>query len=211
MRTARWGHVVVGAVALSALILQLVLVLVGASVLVPDEDPGLGVRLLRFASYFTIQSNALVALASVQLAVRPARDGSGWRVLRLSGLTAIVVTAAVHWVALRPILDLTGWSAVADTLLHVVVPVLTVAAWLAFGPRPRITWAVVWWSLAFPVAWLVYTLAVGAATSWYPYPFIDVGERGGGAVAVSAAFVTAVVLVVSTILRLIDPRAPRRP
>jgi hypothetical protein len=55
----------------------------------------LGGRLLRVASFFTIQSNVLVAITSAQLARRPDRDGPVWRVLRLDALVGIAVTGIV--------------------------------------------------------------------------------------------------------------------
>ncbi len=46
------------------------------------------------------------------------------------------MTGLVHFVLLRPLLDLEGADYVADKLLHMAVPVLAVAGWAAFGPRP---------------------------------------------------------------------------
>src|SRR5690606_28950316 len=104
----------------------------------------------------------------------PAADGRLFRVLRLDAIVGITVTGLVHWFLLRPLLSLEGADYVADKLLHVVVPVLAVIGWAAFGPRPRVTAFVVRWALAWPVGWLVVTLVVGAISQWYPYPFLDV-------------------------------------
>ena len=81
---ARRWHLLTAAVAVFALGLQLVLVINGEPILEDTEVPALGYRLGRFFSYFTIQSNLLVAVATVLLARDPARDGAGWRVLRLA-------------------------------------------------------------------------------------------------------------------------------
>jgi hypothetical protein len=32
--------------------------------------------------------------------------------------------------------------------------------------------------LAYPAAWLGYTLIRGASVDWYPYPFVDVSQLG---------------------------------
>jgi hypothetical protein len=52
---------------------------------------GLPGRILRVFSFFTIQSNAISGVVSAQLARRPARDGSGWRVLRLAALLGMLL------------------------------------------------------------------------------------------------------------------------
>ena len=152
----------------------------------PDEPPpALGVRLWHFVSYFTILSNLLVIVTVLPLITDPRHDGRRWRVLRLAALVMITVTGLVHWFLLRPLSTLVGVEAVGDVLVHVAVPVLTVIGWLVFGPRPRIDPRTVAWSLAWPIGWLVYTLVVGALTGWYPYPFLDVADRGVGPVAIT--------------------------
>ena len=51
--------------------------------------------------------------------------------------------------------------------------------------------------LAWPVARLAWTLVVGAATGWYPYPFLDVGAEGAGSVAVTCLGVTVLFLALA--------------
>ena len=92
----------------------------------------------------------------------------------------------VHFFFLRPLLDLDGADLLADKLLHLVVPLLAVIGWVAFGPRERATRADLVPFLVVPVFWLGYTLVRGAFVDWYPYPFIDVGEHGYGVVLLNA-------------------------
>jgi hypothetical protein len=184
-----WAAATVAAAVVGVLI-QLAVVIAGTST-VTDEPPAeLGVRLWRFVSYFTIQTNVLVIATVLPLIANPRHDGRTWRALRLAALVMITVTGLVHWFLLRPLSTLTGWEAVGDVLVHVVVPVFTVAGWLVFGPRPRIDARAVAWSLAWPIAWLLYTLVVGALTGWYPYPFLDVAEEGVGPVALTCGAIT---------------------
>ncbi len=210
-RRARLWHTITASVVGIALVLQLILVVVGVSVLVPEESPALPVRLVRFLSYFTVDSNILVLVTAIVLLRDPARDGAGWRVFRLMAVSGISVTAIVHWFFLRPLLDLAGWSYAADKLLHVVVPLLAVSGWALFGPRPRITWRVVWLSLIYPAVWLVYTLVSAAFTGWYPYPFLDVQVLGAGPVALACTGVTVSIVVLSAVLLLLDRRLPVAP
>lgn len=210
-RTARIWHLATAAVGAFALVVQLVLVISGVSVLVTEDPPGLGERLLHFVSYFTIQSNLVVLVSALLLARRPKKDGAGFGVVRLAGLVGITVTGLVHWFLLRPLLELTGWSYATDKLLHLVVPTLAVIGWLLFGPRPRITLRIALLGLIWPVAWLVGTLLVGAATGWYPYPFLDVGARGAGPVAVASLLVALAFFAISGLFWTGDRRLPPRP
>lgn len=183
-RPDRAWHLVTALVAGIAVVFQLWLVIDGAATLLPESQPALTTRLVRFVSYFTILSNVLVCVSTATL-VRGDPRSRLWRVLRLDAVLGITVTGLVHWFLLRPILDLHGASYAADKLLHVVVPVLAVVGWLVFGPRDRVGRAEVVPSLVFPLAWLGYTLAHGAVSGWYPYPFVDVGVHGYAVVAVN--------------------------
>ncbi|MEO5610679.1 MAG: Pr6Pr family membrane protein [Ornithinibacter sp.] len=203
---ARTIHGVVAALAIGALVLQSVLVVSGASVLAETEVPPLLTRLGRLVSYFTIQSNVLVAVTAVQLALDPAREGRWWRPVRVAAIVGITVTGLVHFVLLRPLLHLEGANWVADKMLHMVVPVAAVIAWVAVGPRPRVTWRDALFALAWPVAWLVWTLLVGAVSGWYPYPFLDVGAEGALSVALTCLAVTVLFLLLCAGLRALDHR-----
>lgn len=208
---ARHWHALTASVAVTALVLQLALVVPGAAVLDETDPPGLALRLGRLVSYFTIQSNLLVAAAALTLMRDPSRDGAGWRVVRLAGLVGITVTGIVHFLLLRPLLDLDGASWVADKLLHVAVPLVAVTGWAAFGPRPRVTGRVVALALAWPVLWLTWTLAVGGWTGWYPYPFLDVDARGAGDVLLTCLGVTAFLGACFSLAALVDRRSAPAP
>ena len=199
-------HVAVGLVACAALVLQLVLVIQGGRVLDETEAPALAARLGRFLCYFTIQSNILVAVTSLVLARDPARDGRTWRAVRLAAVIGITITAVVHFVLLRPLLDLDGTDALADTLLHKVVPALAVVAWVGWGPRPRVDRQAIALALVWPVAWLGFTLAVRQATGWVPYPFLDADEDGWGGVAAACVAVSALFVVVALGAAALDRR-----
>lgn len=208
---ARRVHVVVAAVAWFAVAFQLLLVVTGDPVLVEDDPPGMVARLYRFFAYFTIQSNLLVAVTSTVLARDPLLGRRGWRVARVAGLVGITVTGLVHFFLLRPLLDLEGASWAADKLLHMVVPVLALAAWAWAGPRPRITARTSAYALAWPVVWVVWTLVVGRVDGWVPYPFLDADEEGWGAVAGACAGITVLFLVLFVVFGCLDRRLPAAP
>ncbi len=208
---ARTVHLVVAVVAWFALVLQLVLVLQGSAVLVEEDPPGLAARVYRYFAYFTIQSNLLVALTSTVLARDPALDRRGWRVVRLAGIVGITVTGLVHFFLLRPLLDLDGADWAADKLLHMVVPVLALAAWVWVGPRPRFAWREAAYALAWPLAWLAWTLVVGQVDGWVPYPFLDAEQEGWGSVAVVSVGITALFGLLFAVVGWLDRRLPPAP
>jgi len=157
-------------------------------------------------AFFTIDSNLLVALATGLLALSLGRSSTGFAVLRLTGLVAITVTGIVFHVALAQMLDLTGWDAVANELVHTVVPVMAVVGWLLAGPRGLFTKNVVWWSLSFPVCWLAFTLIRGAVAHWYPYPFMDVTALGYFRAAVNCVWVALLMLGLAAGANVLDRR-----
>jgi uncharacterized membrane protein YozB (DUF420 family) len=209
-RAARAWHWLTFVAAAAALVLQLVLVLQGSSVLDETKDPGTAVRTFRYFLYFTIQSNIAVAWVTYLLARGRASDTRFFRVLRLDAVLGIAVTGVVHFVLLRPLLDLEGASYVADKLLHMVVPAVAVTGWLVFGPRGLVSRSDVPPALMWPVAWLMAILLHGAAADWYPYPFIDVIEHGYAVVLVNSIGVTVLFLAVAYGLVWADRRLPRR-
>lgn len=208
---ARAWHSLTALVAIGALVLQTVLVFQGSSVLVEENPPTLATRLIRLVAYFTIQSNVLVAIGTALLARDPGRDGRAFRSLRLAGIVGITVTGLVHFFLLRPLLDLEGASFVADKLLHMVVPALAVIGWFAFGPRPRVERRAIEVSLAWPIGWLVVILAAGAASGWFPYPFLDFDEKGWGSVIAVSVGITVLFGALIALYRYADRKLSARP
>jgi hypothetical protein len=202
---ARLWYGTIAAVILGALVVQ-VIVAVHAPARPPSHGIGqlaggrLFTRLLRVVSFFTIQSNILSAIASVQLARDPDRDGRLWRVLRLMGLIGITVTGIVYSTVLARVHEPKGWEQVStNTVFHYIAPIAMVLGWLLFGPRRRINRSVVAGTLIWPVLWMGYTLAHGAASKWYPYPFVDVATHGYGRVLVNALLVAVVCVLVGAL------------
>jgi hypothetical protein len=195
---ARAWHALTAILILAALAVQCVIA-VHASGTPPGHAVGtlagtqLGGRLLRVASFFTIQSNVLVAVTSGMLAARPERDGRIWRVLRVDALVGITVTGIVYSTVLARVHEPKGWEQTAtNAAFHYIAPLLAVIGWLLFGPRPRVEPATVAWSLIWPLLWFGYTLGHGAISHWYPYPFVSVADHGYGRVLLNALAVTFV-------------------
>ena len=179
--------------------------LVGQAAITIDR----GDSFVNFLSYFTIESNILVLVASVLLVLRPDRDGTAFGILRLGSLTAITVTGVVYATLLAGNADFEGAEWWFDKIFHYVVPVMTVVGFVAFRPRTRLGWTSLW-SLAFPVAWLAYTLVraevaepvfalTPTTTAAVPYGFLDVAELGAPTVSVICLVLTAGFVAIATI------------
>ncbi|MBM3147209.1 MAG: Pr6Pr family membrane protein [Actinobacteria bacterium] len=203
MRTstiARWWFGLTALVVLAAVVISLVLALTG-------DDPQFGSPLadaFNIFAYFTIQSNIIVGLTSLLLALRPQRRSTLFRVFRLDGLIMILVTAIVFHALLAGLVGVSGWSSVSNQLVHTVVPALAVLGWLVFGPRGLVSWRVVAWSVVYPLLWVLFTLVRGAVTGWYPYPFLDVGELGYPRVALTILGITVAFVALAAGLHWVD-------
>jgi hypothetical protein len=214
---ARGWHALIALLALVAVIVQII---VAVRVSGTPHETSVGLlrgsstagRIIRVLSFFTIQSNLLSGLVSAQLALRPDRDGTAWRSLRLAALYGITVTGIVYSTVLARIHEPNGPAETfVNDLVHYAVPAMMITGWLAFGPRPRITGTTIVGSLLFPLLWIVYTLIRGAIWKWYPYPFLDVASHGYGRVALNAVSVTVVLAAVAALIAVGDRRVPAAP
>ncbi len=165
----------------------------------PEGAAGVVSRLSDTASYFTIWSNVVVAVAVTLLARGSTRVTGPVRVLRLDALLMVTITAIVYQVLLAPTALVVGWSRLTDPVLHQVTPVLTVLVWLVFGPRGWVSWRVVLASLGIPLAWIAWMLARGALVHAYPYGFANVEDRGYGPVGVTLLAILAFGVVVAAV------------
>lgn len=163
-----------------------------------------GAPVVRFLSFFTIESNLVACTVLLLGALRPAssrrRDA-----LRGAATLYVLITGIVYLVVLASTdatLGLTyPW---VNAVVHNVVPLALLADWLLLGPahpvdrRRALRW------LLFPVAFFAYSLIRGWFVSWYPYPFLDPGKAGGysGVVFTGAGMLAVMVLLVSALVGL---------
>jgi hypothetical protein len=133
--------------------------------------------LAHYLSHFTVQSNLLVAAVLLASAVGDASSRPlAW--LRGAGTVYLVVTGLVYaFVLAHSPLSMDGpWN---NTVVHRVVPVAVLLDWLLFAPRIRIGFAAALGWLAYPLAFVVYTLVRGDITGFYPYSFLNPTRPGG--------------------------------
>ena len=199
----------------------LILLRVGAATLVATavavqlnhlNDQG-NFRPANFFSFFTIQSNLLAAgvllYGAARLGLNP--DLPRLDALRAAALLYLSLTGIVYGVLLagyQEELQLTlPW---VDTVLHRVLPLVMVADWLIQPPSTRLGWRQARWWLAYPVAFVAYTLIRGPIVDWYPYPFLD-PRNDGGYVAVAGYVVAIAVGVLAAVWLLLWTMTRRRP
>jgi hypothetical protein len=145
-----------------------------------------------FFSFFTIQSNILgvVALCLLVL-VRPENRTGSFDGARGAAVLYMAITGVVFALLLSGLQEeLQTTIPWVDFVVHKLMPVVLVVDWIIDPPRNGLPkWVAAAW-LAYPLAWLVYTLVRGEIVDWYPYPFVDVGKLGYGGVFVRCVFLT---------------------
>ena len=194
-----------GLVVLVGLVVQLVVVV--------DSEGGyftsLPGRVFNMFCFFTVQSNLIVCVTTLLLAVRLDRTSTAFAAFRLAGLIGITITGIVFHLALKDLQELDGSAALADVLLHTASPVLCVLGWLLLGPRGLVSRRVVGLALLFPVLWLTFTLVRGPIVGgFYPYPFLEVDRLGYARVLANVVVVAVLFFLVSAGAALLDRRLP---
>jgi len=161
----------------------------------------------RLSMYLTNLTILLAALCFTTLALSLKTPVS--RFFRQpSVISAVVVYLAFVGIAynllLRQLWTPTGFRALVNESLHTVVPLLALVYWIFFVPVFRWSWrkSLLW--LAYPLSYLCVTLWRGAATGFYPYPFINVGTLGYPRVILNSGLLFAGFLVLMALFTLVN-------
>lgn len=146
---------------------------------------------------FTYQANVLAAGYYLWTLVSPRAEArSGLR----GAVVLYVVVAGVIWNLY--LTDMSMGYTVANTLLHVFVPILALVDWLVVG---RSQGGVRWWQpfvwLAYPAAYLVLALVIlNRAGRRAPYYFLDPDSVGMAGVALNVGILAAGFLALGYLL-----------
>lgn len=146
---------------------------------------------VNFFSFFTILSNVSAAVvltwAAIRWLARGRRTGAtephALAVALACVSTYMIVTGIVYNTLLRGITLPQGsepipWS---NEILHLVGPIFLLLDVFLGPARRALPWSRILVVVAFPLVWVIYTLARGPLTVnpatgdpwWYPYPFLD--------------------------------------
>jgi hypothetical protein len=143
-----------------------------------DVAAGPGVSDADYFSYFTVLSNLFASAMLLYGALRPVRERSGTiELFRGAAVVYILTTGIVYLLLLSGHAPAYPW---VNAILHYLMPVAVTLDWLLDPPHVRLDPArtVVLW-MAFPLLYIIYTLARGAIVSWYPYFFVNPHRSGG--------------------------------
>lgn len=139
-------------------------------------------KLVAEYSYFTLWSAIIGTIVAGTYAL-------GWgskstmlaRVARLDAAMMLMVTGLVYNLIIADGTPKHGWWWFTNFVNHELLPVAMPLLWVATMPlrgRPDITFSTVLRALIVPTVWVVYCLARGAATGFYPYDFLNVTHLG---------------------------------
>lgn len=175
-------------------------------------------KTVEFFSYFTILSNALAAIALAAPLIAPDSRLGLWAEQsgpRAAIATYLAITAVVYHTMLAHTWNPQGLRLVATTLNHTITPAAFLLDLALRGGAGEARWIAALKAMAFPVLFGAWTLAHGAISGFYPYPFMDVTKRGYPAVLLTivqmgVAF-ALVCLIFIAFLRVRTRMAPAKP
>jgi hypothetical protein len=197
----------------AAAVYRLLVALVAAAAVTADLFLGSPIRVL---TYFTIQSNILLALVTIATARRawtarrplsPLVTGAALLYITITGLVYHLILAHASSPFAMTGGALTGWQAVTNQILHTVTPIAAVLDWLLLTApgRLHLRMAATW--LLYPLTYLAVYLARGelilpGTPGRYLYTFLDVEHHGyknvlGNALLLGLAFYALSVLLVA--------------
>ncbi len=150
----------------------------------PDHGGDAGLAMWEMMRFFTVLTNAMVALILLFHLLDGAQSAS-----RLAGMTlSICIVGVVYHLLLAHLTDLSGLELAVDHAFHTVVPLLTFLWWASFAPKAGLgVLAPLRW-LLWPAGYSVYAIARGLyLDGQYPYPFLNLAELGWQGLAESLA------------------------
>ena len=153
-------------------------------------------NVLNFFSYFTNLANLFAVFVLLLCAYTRHTNNTTHDVLRYISTVNMLIVGLVFSILLRNV-DLGALLPWVNIVVHYIMPVAVVVDWLLQPPAAKLQAKHLAMALLFPALYVIYVLARGGSTGWYPYPFlnpVNVGGYAGVAVYVAGialAFVVA--------------------
>ncbi len=167
----------------------------------------LWLALWRFAGFFTILTNILLAVMATQ-AARGSESGLAAPVPRMAITAAILLVGIAYWFLLAPLWTPTGWQLAADIGMHSAGPILAAALWYKMSGG-QLGWRDVPKAAAWPALYAIYAVARGAGDGWYAYWFLNPKDQSAIELLVSIAGFSLLVIAIAAVLVGIDRRVAR--
>lgn len=164
---------------------------------------------VNFFSFFTIESNILVAcillLSSIGIATFGQSEQFG--ILRGAATVYILTTGLIYFLLLRG-LEESLQTAIpwVNMVLHYIMPIAMLLDWILNSPNKKITWKQASSWLLFPFFYVLYSLIRGPIVNWYPYPFLDPRIGGYGRVLLYSIGIAVVIGAICILVRFLGNR-----
>lgn len=173
-----------GLLSLSAVVTEIV-VTVGRGTFMPGN----------FFSYFTIESNMFAAgmlLISAYATVQ-ARSSQSLSSARGAATLYMVITGLVFAILLSGLKGVHFTAVPRDNvILHYIMPVAVLLDWIIDTAPARLSFRRGLRWIIYPLIYVGYTLIRGPIAKWYPYPFLNPGPHGYGAVFITSAIIAVI-------------------
>ena len=155
-----------------------------------------------YFAYFTIHTGLIAAVVLAVTAIRELQgkpDTKALALARLSVSTYAIVVSVVYNALLRGTPVLPGdpdygynWPVAPNEILHVWAPIFILLDFTFTIMATKLKFNQIFWTLLFPLAWLVFTIIRGLNTNWWAYWFLNPNLKAG--VLGVVEFVIAIVI-----------------
>ncbi|MGW5981689.1 Pr6Pr family membrane protein [Bacillus mycoides] len=165
---------------------------------------------VNFFSFFTIESNILVAVILLFSSLGTALFGRSeqFGVLRGAATVYILTTGLIYFLLLRGLEEsLQTPIPWVNTVLHYIMPLAMILDWVINPPTKTITWKQATSWLVFPLLYVVYSLIRGPFVDWYPYPFLDPRIGGYGRVLLYSIGIAVVIGAICGLVKMLGNRS----
>ena len=144
-------------------------------------------RPTEYFAYFSIVGAILagIYLVSKGIGLLLAMEDTKWaEIARLSLAVALIVVGVVYHALLA---DVAGdirdgdyaWPVFPNEFIHTLAPILVTVDYMLSLRAFRIRLRAALWVAVFPLVWLIFSVARGIATDWWPYWFLNPNNEGG--------------------------------
>jgi hypothetical protein len=160
-----------------------------------------------FLSYFTILTNAAIALGLSISVLAPRSMASRWfetPSVQTSLTGCIIIVSLIYHAALAKAWNPQGLQWWTNFFLHDAIPVAWVLHWLLFVPKGNLNMRQPLLWLVYPLLYLIWMMGRGRFTGFYPYPFVDVAWHGYTRVMENLVILTVGFVVLFYLLVLVD-------
>jgi hypothetical protein len=156
-------------------------------------------------SYFSIQSNILVAMTTFYFIMIP-RFTRFSAIVRGSVMLCILVTGLVFHIVLVPHYTefFKEGLAFKDHLTHTIAPLGFVLDWLLFDQKGLMKFFDIKYWVIYPLLYWIITVSQGAFSGVYTYFFMDIGKIGFGAALAWLLALSVIFIIIGFVLIGID-------